>query len=133
MESPYFKLLVLKASAPEVTRKFYQALGFEFIGEKHGNGPFHFSGALGAGVLEIYPVADGSVANSDLHLGFTVQNLQRILDALRLIETPIRSAPKETKWGLRAVVEDPDGRVVEIYQEPGGPPQHPDSSPPSLS
>jgi hypothetical protein len=38
------------------------------------------------------------------------------VQALQTIGAPVVSEPQATKWGFRAVVRDPDGRAVELYQ-----------------
>jgi len=49
-------------------------------------------------------------------LGFSVPSLERVLEALQALGTAVVSQPKATAWGRRAVVQDPDGRAVELYQ-----------------
>ncbi|MBI3269129.1 MAG: hypothetical protein HYZ53_08900 [Planctomycetes bacterium] len=48
-------LLVLKTDKLEETKRFYEHLGVMFVQEKHGDGPLHYSAALGDLVLEICP------------------------------------------------------------------------------
>ena len=33
----------------------------------------------------------------------------------------VRSKPEQTEWGLRAVIRDPDGRTVELYDSLSNP------------
>jgi hypothetical protein len=49
-------------------------------------------------------------------LGFNVGNLDAVLDAMRLLNTPVLTAPKASAWGRQAVVLDPDGRTVELNE-----------------
>ncbi|MEO1525274.1 MAG: glyoxalase/bleomycin resistance/extradiol dioxygenase family protein [Planctomycetota bacterium] len=111
MTTPSLKLLVLKTHNIEALKWFYERLGFDFVEETHGNGPVHFAAALGDGVLEIYPLPVGAGIDSTTRLGFGVANLQSLLNSL---DVACRS--KTTNWGLRAVVRDPDGRSVELYE-----------------
>jgi predicted enzyme related to lactoylglutathione lyase len=110
------RLLVLKTSQVEKVRAFYQCLGVALSPERHGQGPAHYAGQVGPCVLEVYPLPDGGVADSTTRLGFAVADLGRVLESLRAAGTPVLSPPRDTAWGLRAVVEDPDGRAIELYQ-----------------
>jgi predicted enzyme related to lactoylglutathione lyase len=110
-------LLVLKTRQVERLRAFYQTLGVDLVEEQHGKGPLHFAGRAGAVVIEVYPLPDnGSPVDSSTRLGFAVENMVEIMRALERIGTKIVTPPKETAWGLQAVVKDPDGRSVELTQ-----------------
>lgn len=109
------KLLVLKTHQLEAMRAFYQALGVDLVEEQHGKGPAHFAGQVGGVVLEIYPLADGE-AESSARLGFSVADLDGMFQRLQASGTTVVSKPQQTEWGHRAVVRDPDGRSVELYQ-----------------
>jgi len=110
-------LLVLKTRQVAGVRAFYQALGIAFVEERHGDGPAHVAGVVGGLTLEVYPLPDGpEAADRTLRLGFSVADLGRVLDALQAAGTPVLNPPEQTTWGRRAVVRDPDGRAVELYQ-----------------
>ena len=111
-------LLVLKTRQVEQVRLFYQALGIELAEERHGKGPVHFAGRVGDVVIEIYPLADdGTPVDSSIRLGFAVENLADVVQALQNIGTKVVTLPKETTWGLQSLVPDPDGRAVELSQK----------------
>jgi predicted enzyme related to lactoylglutathione lyase len=111
------KLLVLKSRQVDKLRAFYQSLGITFTQEQHGQGPVHYSGAVAGAVLEIYPLPDDtSTADRATRLGFAVSRLEQVVENLRASGTPVTSPPQQTAWGYRAVVQDPDGRPVELYQ-----------------
>lgn len=117
-------LLVLRASDLEKALAFYQAVGLAFTQEQHGSGPVHYSCAIGGTVMEIYPGEPGTAperkSGGATMLGFNVPALDETLKALAdLGYTPI-TAPKDSAWGRRAIVTDPDGRAVEISE-----PKHP--------
>jgi len=96
----------------EELKSFYTSLGVEFQSEKHGKGPEHYAATLSNDlVLEIYPAADGTTPDTALRLGLSVPDLG---DALRALGQS--GAPRQTPWGLQAVVRDPDGRTVELLQ-----------------
>ena len=110
-------LLVLKTRQVEQLRLFYRTVGIELVEEKHGTGPVHFAGRVGDVVIEIYPLPDdGAPVDSSTRLGFAVENLNDVIQALEAIGTKIVTPPKQTPWGIQAVVRDPDGRSVEVTQ-----------------
>lgn len=110
------KLLVLKTKQLDAMREFYGLLGIEFTAERHGNGPLHFAGQTGECVFEIYPLVDRETADASTRLGFAVENVMETLRALQSIGADAKTKPQQTSWGARAVVRDPDGRAVELYQ-----------------
>ena len=110
-------LLVLKTRQVEQLRLFYLTLGIELAEEQHGKGPVHFAGRTGGVVIEVYPLpGDGSPVDSTTRLGFTVEDVEGVVRALKDIGTKIVTLTKETAWGLLAVVKDPDGRSIELTQ-----------------
>ncbi len=117
MGNVVLNLVVLKTPQVDRLRAFYQALGVSLAEEQHGSGPVHYVGQVGETVLEIYPLPDeGGMADTTTRLGFTVEQLAEVIQALREAGTVVTSEPRQTAWGLRAVVRDPDGRAVELYQ-----------------
>jgi lactoylglutathione lyase len=117
MGGPSLKLLVLKTRQVDKLRAFYHALGVDLVEEKHGDGPVHYAGKVGDVVLEVYPLPDGGTADATTRLGFSVERLTEVIQALREAGAVIAGEPKQTAWGLRGVVRDPDGRAVELYQK----------------
>ena len=120
MAEPTLGLIVLRSIHMEATLAFCRAIGLSFVEERHGSGPVHYSCLLGATVIEIYPGAaqdalDHRGSGSTL-LGFNVDSLEVVLEGMRLLNVPIRTAPKTSGWGRRAVVQDPDGRAVELNE-----------------
>jgi hypothetical protein len=122
MGAVQLKTLVLRTTRLEKLRRFYYTLGVDFTAEQHGTGPVHFAGVIGGVLLELYPLADESDAmDPTTRLGFGVQGLDDLVLALGWTGAPVVSHPRETKWGKRAIVRDPDGRVVELYEEAAEP------------
>ena len=114
----FLKLLVLRTPEPDRLRRFYEHLGIDFAEECHGTGPPHFAGRVGDAVLELYPLSNRGVAvDSTLRLGFSVTDLSEAIQSLKADGVSIVSGPKTTPWGNCAVVRDPDGRSVELYEE----------------
>lgn len=110
-------LLVIRSEDPERTMAFYQHLGFEFTYHRHGKGPFHYSVEVEGMVFEIYPpLKDQDQADNTLRLGFEVQQLDQLLMVLAESGVTILQTASPSKWGYRAVVQDPDGRKVELCE-----------------
>jgi len=111
-------LLVLKTHQLDVVKRFYETIGIEFIEEQHGTGPVHFAGRVGNLVIEIYPSSDQGVkADATTRLGFIVEDIVSVIESLsRQDLSPLKKA-KQSEWGMRAVVKDPDGRSVELYSK----------------
>jgi catechol 2,3-dioxygenase-like lactoylglutathione lyase family enzyme len=117
MANASLKLLVLKTNQLDALCEFYGLLGIEFTLERHGNGPEHYAGKAGDCVFEIYPLrADSFAADKTTRLGFAVENLAALFQAFETAGIKIDCKPEQTAWGVRAVVRDPDGRAVELYQ-----------------
>lgn len=115
--TPEFRLLVLKTTQPQVLRSFYSHLGFVFQREQHRSGPVHYSAPLGEGIFEIYPLPEDRPTDDTTRLGLAVCHVE---DLCRSLANPndLVIPPRKTEWGVRAVVRDPDGRRVELYEKP---------------
>jgi lactoylglutathione lyase len=95
--------------------EFYTLLGLHFEYHKHGNSPMHYSAKAGETTIEIYPLAKGqSSADNNLRLGFVVDNFDAVV---ALLNDNIISQPLQTEWGYMMIVQDPDGRKIEIYKK----------------
>ncbi len=110
------RLLVLKTAGLETLVAYYRAIGLEFTQEQHGTGPIHFSTQVGETLLELYPQTDTSAADVSTRLGFRVANVDQVVQSLARFGNIVVTPPRQTAWGYRAVVRDPDGRAVELYQ-----------------
>jgi lactoylglutathione lyase len=110
---PTLSLVVLQSRNVEAAKDFYSLLGLSFVEEKHGQGPRHYSATLGALVLEIYP-CQGSNPSAPIRIGFLIPYLDRTLELLKNRGARIVREAKDSPWGRRAVVEDPDGNRVEL-------------------
>jgi lactoylglutathione lyase len=120
MGSASLSLIVLRTSKTQEMLAFYGALGFVFGEEKHGSGPIHHSTQIGSTVLEIYPGESAAPINRKgsgaTMLGFAVQSLDDVVPALEKLSSEFISGPKDSAWGRRVVVVDPDGRTVELSE-----------------
>ena len=120
--SPSINLIVLRTARIEPMLNFFAALGLNFVEEKHGSGPIHYSTQLGNMILEIYPGEDGSALDRKTGgatmIGLLVDSVDETLSKLSELDITPLSPPKDSLWGRRAVVLDPDGRAVEISEVP---------------
>ena len=122
MPETTLSLMVLRTNNIEAVLAFYQAIGLQFQQEQHGSGPIHYSCQIGTVVMEIFPGETGKApdrkSGGATMLGFTVASLDETLHALAKLAVNPTSPPKQSAWGHRAVVLDPDGRAVEINEAP---------------
>lgn len=115
MSGVSLSLLVLKTHQVDSLQQFYGTIGIELAEEQHGKGSVHYAGRIGGVVIEIYPLQEGDEADATTRLGFVVEDLGNVLESLWRRQLSPLAKPWQTEWGLRAVVRDPDGRSVELY------------------
>jgi lactoylglutathione lyase len=109
-------LLMLRCNDIEVTRCFYEQLGLSFVKEKHGTGPQHYAWESGGFVLELYPAAAGQ-APDNVRIGFSTPLLADLSGTLRRsTDMNILKQPYATADRLVMLLQDPDGRKVEVSQ-----------------
>ena len=97
---------------------FYERLGLSFIQHRHGSDTEHHAAELGGTVFEIYPAKEGDVPTK-IRLGFQVESVDMLVRGLEANGVTIVSVPKDSEWGRRAVVADPDGNRVELTEISG--------------
>jgi len=117
MKPPYFKLVIIRSMDINMMVTFYRSLGMEFNEDRHGSGPRHFAVDLGGIVFEIYPARKPEDVDRTTRLGFSVADIHSSIISIRELGATIVEEAKQSKWGLRAVVRDPDGRGVELYAD----------------
>jgi lactoylglutathione lyase len=108
-------LVVLRAADLDRAARFYDLLGVKFLREQHGSGPEHLACSLGGIVLEIYPQT-GVSHEPSVRIGFDVPSVATAVQVVRDNGGVIVTPPKESPWGLRAVVADPEGHRVELIE-----------------
>ena len=113
-QAPSLSLILITVYSPEPERllAFYAALGCEWKKEQHGKGPVHHACQLGEVVLEIYPGTE----SDNVRLGFRTSEVAGFLEQVEGLGGKVVSSLRETKWGYRCVVADPDGRKVELFE-----------------
>ncbi len=110
-------LIVLKTNDPESLKKQYELLGLTFEYHNHGNGPFHFSAEVEGLVFEIYPLSNQiQTADNTLRLGFEIKKLEAIITQLQNTSWIVSSHPKLTNRGRVAILQDLDGRKIELKE-----------------
>jgi len=110
-------LLVIRTKNPEVLKSQYELLGINFDYHRHESGPFHYASEFNGFVFEIYPLAQSMTgADHSIRLGFEIENLNSKINALEGSNWKIISNPKETEWGLIAIIQDLDGRKIELKE-----------------
>jgi len=116
MTTPRLNLLMLRVADLERAANFYRLLGLEFIKHTHGNGPEHYACELPGFVFELYPATAEQQLSSSARLGFAVSGVDILVAKLADTGTQILAAPRDSAWGRRAVVVDPDGHRVELVE-----------------
>ncbi|MBL0740479.1 glyoxalase/bleomycin resistance/extradiol dioxygenase family protein [Chryseolinea sp. Jin1] len=109
-------LLVLKTFNPKALSEFYEMLGITFEHHRHGNGPMHYAANIEGVVFEIYPLSHDKTVDNTLRLGFTVENLDGVIEKITQHTGRVTKVPAITEWGRIAVVEDLDGRKIELKE-----------------
>lgn len=109
------KLLVIKTHDIVRLYKFYRLIGLKFNKEQHGSGPEHYATLLGNTVFEIYPCREGQ-SPDECRLGFSVDSLHEVLERISSSGSEVLSVPKESFGKMMALIQDPDGRKIELYE-----------------
>ncbi len=109
-------LAVLRSTDVARAVAFYSRLGLRFSQHRHGNGPEHFSAELNGVVFEIYPATPNGASTLGARIGFRVPSVDAALASLADYPEAVVSPPKNSEWGRRAVVADPDGHRVELLE-----------------
>lgn len=120
MVKPLINFIMIRTSRLIDIKDFYEGLGLELIEERHGNGPIHYSYEQDRLVIEIYPGAEGNLPGwkdaGSIMLGFYVEGINGVIEKLEQLKGKLISKPIETERGIRAVLEDPDGRRIELIE-----------------
>jgi lactoylglutathione lyase len=114
--NPSLNLVVLRSSNIDRAKSFYSKLGMQFSKHKHGSGPEHYSAELAGTVFELYPQTADGPPSLGARIGFIVPSVDEALKALSEYPGAIISEAKDSEWGRRAVVVDPDGHRIELLQ-----------------
>ena len=113
--------LVVGSSQPEQVVDFYRGLGLPLAEEDHGDGIIHWACEL-AGIHFAVFRADGDGTAPGYHeagstcVGFAVRSVSDAVTASRSAGARVVQEATEMPWGLRAIICDPDGRPVEVFE-----------------
>jgi predicted lactoylglutathione lyase len=109
------KLLVLRSKNIVASVQFYERIGLKFDYHRHGKGPLHYSCTIEGAVFELYPLLkEQKEADTSTRLGFEVENLEALIEELRVIGVTIVQEPLDSEFGYFAVVKNLDGTKVEL-------------------
>ena len=113
-------LLVIRSRHLHELKEQYELLGFEFAYHQHGNGPFHYASESLGFVFEIYPLTKNAEnLDNTMRFGFEVaEDISQLGNRLEQAGWNILSYPRETEWGRGMVVQDIDGRKIELKNKP---------------
>jgi len=115
MSAPRLNLVVLRVADIDRAAAFYRLLGFEFVKHAHGTGPQHYASDAAGFVFELYPATAEQSVSSSTRIGFAVPNVDDAAAKLSSFAgAKLVTAPKDSEWGRRAVVADPDGHRIEL-------------------
>ncbi len=109
-------LVVIRARDTARLADFYTRLGLTFEKHRHGSGPEHFASENAGCVFEIYPLRPDASPPQELRLGFVVDDVRQTVERLTAVGAGLVSAPAESSWGLRAVIQDIEGHKVELTE-----------------
>lgn len=111
-------LIVIRSSNLERAANFYRALGLHLSCHAHGNGPEHYAFEGNGHTFEIYPLVDDSLPTHSTRIGFAVHSVDHTFtEAVAAGAKPLLF-PRDSEWGRRAVIVDPDGHKVELTSPP---------------
>jgi lactoylglutathione lyase len=114
--TPTLNLVVLRSSDIDRAMAFYSKLGLHFTKHRHGTGPEHYSAELTGAVFELYPQNKEGPWSLGTRIGFAVSSVDETIRALADYPTAVVSPAKDSEWGRRAIVSDPDGHRIELLQ-----------------
>ncbi len=117
---PTLGSLIFFSSKVEPLLRFYRALGVPLVTESHEkDGPTHYAADLNGVHVALYQSDDGDAQRwregGCTWPGFVVEDLPATLQSLTELGTKVLAGPEERAWGIRAIVEDPDGRPIELW------------------
>ncbi len=115
MKLPRINLVVLRVADIDRAAAFYGMIGLEFTRHAHGSGPVHCSCDADGFVFELYPSSPEQQVSTSTRIGFEVVDVDQAVTRLVGFESArLIAAAKDSEWGRRAVVADPDGHRVEL-------------------
>jgi lactoylglutathione lyase len=111
-------LIVIKSSDPDELAKQYELLGLQFDYHQHSTGPHHYAASMDGVTFEIYPLPKSKLhSDNTTRLGFEIEGLDNLMLKLSQSNWKIVSKPLRSEWGYTAIIEDLEGRKVELKEK----------------
>ncbi|MFQ5918465.1 MAG: VOC family protein [Thermoplasmata archaeon] len=114
-------LILFSHRLPAVVQ-FYRAIGLELEPEQHEEGPVHYVSGLGPTHFAVFEGPPGEApefrSGGSTFPGFAVDSLEEALSGAKSVGARIAQEPSQYPWGMRALVVDPDGRTIELFERP---------------
>jgi len=119
----YIDALLIRSHNVEATVAFYRSIGLALEREQHEKGPLHYTCELGQAHFAIYRAdepgrAPERYSSGATMVGFQVESVEASYEAALRAGAKSLVEPSDFPWGRRALVLDPDGRVVEFNRAP---------------
>lgn len=113
----HLNLIVIRSAQIHQLAEFYQLLGLTFDYHRHGKGALHYAAQIGELTFEIYPLLKNQTkTDTSLQLGFQIKNLDELIQTLQKKNITITQLPKQQPWGYATVIQDLDGRKIELVE-----------------
>lgn len=111
-------LVVIRSADLDRAEKFYSHLGISFERHRHGKGLDHLASTGFGTVFEIYPLTSSTPSTIGTRIGFSIDAVEKYIDKIPQLGGRVVTPVKDSEWGRRAVIEDPDGHKVELLTPP---------------
>ncbi|MEO0468831.1 MAG: VOC family protein [Bacteroidota bacterium] len=109
-------LLVIRSPDPDQLVPFYEAWGLRFAHHRHGSEPLHYAAEMNELVFEIYPCKYGQTPSIHIRLGFEMEDVKNVLEKVSTSGGMILQDLQQTEFGKVAIVQDPEGRKLELKE-----------------
>ena len=115
--------VILWSDDVDRARAFYRTLGVAFAAEDHDDGDVHYAADVAGVHLAILPAnKEGESARRRGEVGcvpvsFRVDSLDAAMSGLASFAPQVLIDRQDGPWGVRVVIEDPDGRPVQLTKE----------------
>lgn len=118
MEPFLFYIVIYSCNLVE-SNEFYSKIGFNVQKHKHGDGAQHLVCENGDVLLEIYPLPSSNNHNKtkNIKIGLKVASHATILNEFEFFKKYLYIPPKETEWGRKMSLIDPDGYIIDLFED----------------
>lgn len=94
---PVPNLLVVRSPDTDRAVRFYRAMGLVFERHSHGIGPEHYAAVVCGFVFEIYPQRNADEGTLSVRLGFSVDDVDSVVEMLRNEGAVVVMPPKDSE------------------------------------